>query len=364
MSRKHLIFIASIIFVLFNLNVMAGNLISYQGKLTIATGTPVPDNNYTVDFTITSDPSGTITVWTETATVATSEGFFNHNLGSETDLPSSIFLENDSLYLKVSVNGENVTPPTRLTSSPTALVASHLKLTNEAGLVLAQTSIDTGAIFQLFDTTGTELITFNSGRVGDSSVVLPDSSINAEEILDEPGVAARKSNSLIELTTSTTIDLVTLNITIPAPGYIMLYGKCYLLLSGTTGANSARVQIDHEEGGPTIFPYYTQAGLSGYVNTGVNYFPVFVTRLYYGDTTGTYTFRLEGKAENPLPALAQTWDHILTATYFPSSYGYVSTITGNPLGFTNPALLQSDTSIERMGNFYDVDLRELEEKNK
>ncbi|MCK4827552.1 hypothetical protein KA005_68115, partial [bacterium] len=146
--------------------------------------------------------------------------------------------------------------------------------------------------------------------------------------------------------------------------YIMLYGKCYLLLSGTTDANSARIQIDHDEGGPTLFPYYTQAGLSGYVNTGINYFPIFVTRIYYKNTAGTYTFRLVGKAENSLPALAQTWDHILTAAYFPSSYGYVSTITNNPLGCTNPFLLQSDTSAERTGNFYDVDLRELEEKNK
>ncbi|MFH2048621.1 MAG: hypothetical protein ABIJ12_04160 [bacterium] len=345
-------------------NASGTNLISYQGKLTNADGLPVPDNNYTVTFTITSDISGTHSVWSETAVVSTGDGLFNHYLGSVTNLPSSLFVEYDSLYLKVTVNGESVTPPSRLATVPSAIVASNLKITNDTGLVLAQTSTGIGAIFQLFDTTGKPLITFNSGRDDDSSVVLPEASINSEEIMDEPGVASRNSNSLIELSTSSMIDLVTLNITIPAPGFIMLYGKCYLLLSGTTGANSARVQIDDEEGGPTLFPYYAQAGLSGYVNTGINYFPIFVTRIFYGDTTGTYTFHLEGKAENSLPALAQTWDHILTAAYFPSSYGYVSTITNNPNGFTNPVLLQSDTSAERSGNFYDVDLRELEKKKK
>lgn len=349
---------------LFCLNAIASNLISYQGKLTNAVGSPVPDNNYTVTFSITSDPAGTSEVWSETAIVATSQGLFNHYMGSEIDLPSSIFVEYDSLYLKVSLNGDDITPLTLLASTPSAMVASHLKITNDTGLVLAQTTLDTGVVFQLFDTSGSPLITFNSGRYGDLSVVLPNSSINSEEIFDEPGIASRKSNSLIELSTSSVVDLVSLNITIPAPGYIMLYGKCYLLLSGTTDANSARIQIDDEEGGPTLFPYYTQAGLSGYVNTGINYFPIFVTRIFYGDTIGTYTFRLEGKAENPLPALAQTWDHILTATYFPSSYGYVSRITNNPQEFTNPILLHSDTSAERTGNFYDVDLRELEEKSK
>ena len=345
-------------------NAFGANLISYQGKLTNADDLPVPDNNYNVTFTITSDQSGAQSVWSETAVVSTSEGLFNHYLGSVATLPSTIFIEHDSLYLKVSVNGEGVTPPSRLASVPSAIVASNLKITNDTGLVLAQTSIDNGAILQLFNTTGNSLITFNSGRDDDSSVVLPEASINSDEILDEPGVASRKSTSLIELSASSMIDLVTLNITIPVPGFIMLYGKCYLLLSGTTGANSARVQIDDEEGGPTLFPYYAQAGLSGYVNTGINYFPIFVTRLFYGDTSGTYTFRLEGKAENPLPALAQTWDHILTAAYFPSSYGYVSTITNNPNGFTNPVLLQRDTSAERSENFYDVDLRELEKKKK
>jgi len=364
LNLNRILYLLLLTIVLLSSGILAGNFISYQGKLTNAVGSPVPDNNYTVTFTITSDQAGTQNVWAETAVVNTSQGLFNHNLGSVSDLPSSVFVDNDSLYLKISVNGEDVTPPTRLASSPSAIVASHLKITNDKGLVLARTSVDTGAVFQLFDTSGTTLIELNSGRDSDTSVVLPDSAINSEEILDEAGVASRKSNSLISLSTSSMIDLVTLDVTIPAPGFIMLYGKCYLLLSGTTGANSARIQIDHDEGGPTIFPYYTQAGLSGYVNTGTNYFPIFVNRLYYGDTTGTYTFRLEGKAENSLPAEAHSWDHILTAIYYPTSYGYVSTITSNPEGFTNPVLLQSDTSAERSGNFYDVDLRELEEKNK
>ncbi|HOZ09087.1 MAG TPA: hypothetical protein PKW75_12455, partial [candidate division Zixibacteria bacterium] len=124
-------------------------------------------------------------------------------------------------------------------------------------------------------------------------------------------------------------------ITIPYDGLIVLYGKCYAVLSGTTGPNGAQVQIDAVEGGLPIFPYYTQAGLSGFVNTGANYFPAVVTRTYYKEA-GTYEFRLEAKATQPSPALAQTWDHVLTALYFPTAYGYTTVSTKTAGGVATP----------------------------
>ena len=355
----------SIIFVLLVLltsSISAENLISYQGRLTTSGGSPVPNNTYPVTFSITSDFAGTVVVWYETTNITTNDGLFSHNIGSVMELPTSIFMENDSLYLKVEFNGETVSPPTKFTSVPSAITASHLKIVNDTGLILAQTKLDTGAVMQFFDTAGNELITFNSGTDGDSSVMLPEASVNHDEIADEPGIASRRNSSVIDLATGSMTDLVLLEISIPAPGYILLYGKCYLLLSGTTGANSAKIQIDDEEGGTAFFPYYTQAGLGGYVNTAVNYFPIFVTRVFYGDTAGSYIFRMEGKAENSLPAQAQTWDHMLIATYYPSSYGFVSTITTSPEKFINPIPISNDSIPERSGSFYEADLRELEKK--
>jgi len=186
--------------------------------------------------------------------------------------------------------------------------------------------------------------------------------VNSSEILDEPGIAGYTNADQVELSTGEMADLVGIEITTPTDGYIILYGKCYLMLSGTTGANSARIQIDEIEGGVSQYPFYSQAGLSGYVNTGTNYFPINVTRTYYRQA-GTYEFRLEGRVMISPPAIAQSWDHQLTAIFYPSSYGWVGGFTADPAGFPSAIPVRSD-SAERPDKGYEVDLRDLEADDK
>ncbi len=345
--------------------VTAGDLITYQGRLTTSTGAPVTDGVYTLQLALYADSTGGTALWQETAMVSTHDGLFSHLLGSQTPLPATIFANNDILYLQLTVNGDIVLPRTRLTTVPVAVLSKYLKLTDDSGTVYIASTFNNGGSIQLSDSTGNPTIELHGGLPGDSSVILPDSAINTDEILNEPGIAIAKESAQIELSTGTMTDLVTLDITIPDDGYIVLYGKCYLLLSGTTGANSARIQIDEEEGGTDLFPYYTQAGLGGYVNTEVNYFPIYVTRTYY-KTAGTYTFRMEGRAINPLPAVAKTWDHILTATYFSTSYGWVSGVATNPSGHPEaiPFNIGSNDAPDRTGIYYNIDLRTEERKNK
>ncbi len=337
------------------------NLISYQGRLTNIAGIPVADGDYSVTFRLFDNAAAGTSLWTETAVVTTTDGLFDHQLGSEELLPSILFTDNATLYLELSLNGEALSPRTRLTSAPSAIVSQHLLLTDDTGTVYIRTEIDKGGVVAVNDSTGDTAIILNGGQVSDSAVVLPDSAISDEEILDEPGIATLKNVGLVDLSTGTMTDLVTIQITLPDAGYIVLHGKCYLLLSGTTGANSARIQIDDTEGGSSIFPYYTQAGLGGYVNTEVSYFPIYVTRTYFRQA-GTYTFRMEGQAANPLPAMARSWDHILTAVYFPTSYGSVSTISSEPGDHPEARLLKLDNggNLDRSGTFYEMDLRYYE----
>ena len=154
---------------------------------------------------------------------------------------------------------------------------------------------------------------------------LPESAIDYHEILDEPGLTAAINTDQVALFTDAMTDLVTVDITTPADGYILLHGKCYLLLSGTTGPNIALIQIDEDEAGPSEFPYYTIAGLSGYANTATSYFPVYVTRIFF-KPAGSYTFRLEGRASFSPPAEVKSWDHILTAVYYPTAYSGVKSL--------------------------------------
>lgn len=342
----------------------AGILISYQGRLLNASGVPVGDGNYNVSFGIFSDSINGDPWWEESATVITSEGLFTHLLGSHANLDASILTDNDPLFLEITVNGQAIAPRTRLTSTASAIVARNLVLLDSNGVALLRTDSDSGGVLQFNDASGNGTIILHGGLEGNDAVVLPNSAVNADEILNEPGIAVSKSSTLIDLSSNSMTDLVTLEITIPEDGYIVLHGKAYVLLSGTTGPNSARVQIDQNEGGLSEFPYYTQAGLSGYVNTGINYFPIYVTRTYY-KTAGIHEFRLEGFAVEPLPAIAQSWDHVLTAVYYPTSYGWVSSVVANPTGHPEaiPVKIDDLHSPERSGTYYDVDLRIEENKN-
>ena len=144
-----------------------------------------------------------------------------------------------------------------------------------------------------------------------------------------------------------------------------LEGKCYVQLSGTTGPNIALVQIDEEEGGGSQFPYYTLAGLGGYVNSNESYFPVYVTRVYWKQQ-GIHYFRMEGRANHAPPAQARSWDHVLTATYYPTSYGVVSKVSTSPDGHPNAVPLDITDPQDPTGRsrFYQMDLRYFEQQAK
>lgn len=332
--------------------------IAYQGRLSDGSNQPVADGNYLVTFFIYNDPVAGNVVWAETAEITTTEGMFSHNLGSITPFGSRLFQLYSELYLELNLNNEPITPRTKLTTTPFAISAENLNAYDSSGIASMMTDVDKHQ-FILYDSVGEPAIIFQDKK-GDSSVVLPPFAVNAEEILNEPGVAADINYDLITLQTGEMQDLARLSVIIPDDGIIVLYGKCYLLLSGTTGPNTALVQIDEREGGNPSFPYYSIAGLSGYVNSGTNYFPVFVTRIYH-KTKGQYFFRLEGKALMELPAVAQSWDHVLTAVYYPTSYEATYTISKTPMGDPDavPIVIDSSTPNRPAGTYYKVDLQKI-----
>jgi predicted lipoprotein with Yx(FWY)xxD motif len=91
-------------------------MMNYQGYLTDATGTPVPDGNYNLTFTIYDAESGGTVLWTETnPTVAVSSGLFNVILGS-VDPISLPFEKPYWLGVKVGTEPE-LLPRMRLTTA-------------------------------------------------------------------------------------------------------------------------------------------------------------------------------------------------------------------------------------------------------
>ncbi len=362
--------------------VPSSGLLSYQGRLTEADGNPVGNGLHAVEFAIYADSVGGTPLWSENTTISTLYGMFTHLLGSEILIPSDLFTDTTPLYLQVTFEGEAIMPRSIITGAPSAAVAGKLSVIDSNDSLVIGTDAAQRRL-SLYDQTGREQVaitgtgaggqlmlgnpdggiglTLDGGLHGDSSVVLPDSSINSKEILNETGYVTWINTSPVTLVTLVMTDLINLEIEIPADGYIVLQGKCYVELSGTTGPNIALIQIDENEGGGSQFPYYTLAGLGGYVNTNSSYFPVYVTRVYHKQA-GIHYFRMEGRANNAAPALARSWDHVLTATYYPTSYGVVSKVSRSPEG--NPTAVPVDVSnrpgAESSYRLYRMDMRYFE----
>ena len=296
---------------------IASPLISYQGRLASLGGTPVADGDYNAIFRLYPDSAAASPIWSESAVIQTSGGLFDHNLGSVMSLPPDIAVSSPTLFLEIQIESEIVLPRIRLASAPTSLGASGLAVADSSNNLMITTVSNDGTLLFLNPITGDTTITLRSTYGGDSAVVLPDGAISSIEILNEAGATWNTESSILTLGTGTMSDLVTISVEIPDEGYIMLFGKCYVMLSGTTGPNGAQIQIDDNQGGPAHYPYYQHVGMSGFVNAGLNYFPVMASRIFYRPA-GSYTFRLEGLATHAAPAVAESWDHILLAQYFPT----------------------------------------------
>jgi hypothetical protein len=198
-----------------------------------------------------------------------------------------------------------------------------------------------------------------SGLASNSTVALPNNSIGPEEILAEPGIATNFNGATVTLASTVMQDIVLVQIDVPMSGYVYLSGKCNGITYNTTGRNQGTVQIVETTNGGPVSPYSATFGLVGYTSTTLaNSFPVYVERVFF-KPVGSYTFRLEAaqSAGNTAGGITRVSQAMLTATYYPTSYGDAMTVV--------PASEASDFDQARAlspdeGDGYRVDLRELE----
>ncbi|MDH4035469.1 MAG: hypothetical protein OEV80_16870, partial [candidate division Zixibacteria bacterium] len=195
---------------------------------------------------------------------------------------------------------------------------------------------------------------------GDNAVFMSDNAVSSREILDEPGIAQSKGVSCNDVTsTSTMEDIQTISITIPSDGYIFLLGHAEAEFNGTTSGNRVDVQLDETSGGSPVNGNFVRIGLTAYSGTSYMDFDVSLQRTYF-KSAGTYTFRME--ARHLGSGDASLCFPIITAMYFPSSYGTVTTVAGNPednpdYRTVSSSGLGGDGTSETV---YEVDLRHLE----
>ena len=106
-------------------------LINYQGKLTTAGGSQVPDGSHDVEFKMYDVATGGPALWTETWNSSTSQittkgGVFNAMLGKYSTIPATFFSDHTVTYLGITVGTDSeMAPRQRITSVGYAFEAGN-----------------------------------------------------------------------------------------------------------------------------------------------------------------------------------------------------------------------------------------------
>ncbi len=377
-------------------------LLNFQGiLLDDALGTVV-DSTYDLTFRIYDDSIGGMVKWEENQTVKTENGLFNTFLGKSVPLPDSVF-NGDSRFFEIELIGVGpYAPRNRIGSVAYAYrvqsvdgatggsiygdiqLHSNLTVGDDAGAP-GKLSVTDGSV-PVFATEGSSgataltgtgsSVVFDMSASGDVSVMLPDNAVSASEQLDEAGLASDGNNTIVTLPqgSTTMTDLATVTITIPTDGYIFVQGRSTFTPDfdppGWTGRNKVYVQIDETASGPVETSQATELGLTSYFNFGSHRLAqtAYADRIYF-KAAGTYTFRLEARAftSNSSGAISDMNNSLITAMFFPTSYGAVKTLvsTGGASGFSDAEQVtvtpSPDGDAGELGSVaYRVDLRELE----
>ncbi len=138
--------------------------VGYQGRLLKSDGSPEA-GTVSVTFSLFADPTGGSAIWTETQSLALSDGYYATFLGSATALDPKIFDGRD-LYLELGVSGAALSPRQRIGSVPYALACATSG--GVSGGAVNATSISVGGN-TVFSSSGQ--CTVSSLSVGSTSVV-------------------------------------------------------------------------------------------------------------------------------------------------------------------------------------------------
>ena len=168
----------------------------------------------------------------------------------------------------------------------------------------------------------------DNDAVGGPEII--NNSIFGIDIVDEPGIAQGRTNTIIPLSKSTMTELTTVSMITPTAGFVFLQGRATINLDSTTGSNYAFMQIIVNSTGDTVSGIYSKVGASNFSNSGQYSFNCTAQRTYFL-TAGPHTIKLEARqAASSGTAKASAVFPILTAIFFPTSYGSVTPVADDP----------------------------------
>lgn len=102
-------------------------LITYQGRLNDASGQPVPDGSYSINFKIYGSAIGADLLWTSgPQSISVAGGSFTYLLGSSAPFAVGLFVTDTVRYLGITVGSDpEISPRTRLCTVPYTFQALH-----------------------------------------------------------------------------------------------------------------------------------------------------------------------------------------------------------------------------------------------
>jgi hypothetical protein len=144
MKRLFFIFFLQFVFIS-NSFPQIPRMVTYQGKITNASGAAITDGEHTISYSIYNIATGGTALFTESQLVEVTDGIFNMIIGKTKPIPASLSFDS-AYYLGISIdNSAELIPRTSFTSAPYALHASIADaLTHDAyippGLIIGSTA--------------------------------------------------------------------------------------------------------------------------------------------------------------------------------------------------------------------------------
>ena len=100
-------------------------VLNYQGYLTDTLGNPINNGSLAMTFKIYDAATGGNELWSESRTVDVARGIFQVVLGSSNPIPDSVFTGGTDRWLELIVDGNILSPRTRITSVGYAYTATY-----------------------------------------------------------------------------------------------------------------------------------------------------------------------------------------------------------------------------------------------
>jgi len=272
-NQKLLLTIITFFFLAGSISAEVPGSMYYQGYLTDDAGNPIADSLYDVVFRIYDETNTKL--WEESHQIITSDGLFSVQLGSNgSPLDADVF-NHIECWLGITVGTDpEISPRTQLNTVP---------------------------------------YSFKTG------------SVQSDDIIDEPGVAAYSGAFYVYLNDLDYTTLCSLTINCPAEGYVMAvaHGRIATLPQHTTGTNSyAIVGISDN---PTYLPGNQDLDfqIDSAAASGTYSFPFGMTSMFTVPSAGSYTYYYLAYEYSGSVSVA---DMQFNLVYFPTAYGTVDPV--------------------------------------